>query len=133
MGQLHDALAAATTREERHAIKAQAYAALGVRTRRWVGNRFTVEVVGAPTRDGTSVRLWLRVTRNANGNDVTPEGLNPIVIVNPPYLVADESGDVSIQGTDPETGESVWRTYREDLEAHIIEIIRDLLRQKVGG
>lgn len=125
MGALYDALAAATTREERQAIKAEAFAALDARTRRFVGNRFTIEVLARPVRRLRAVRIYVRITRNANGRDVTPDDLNPIDIVNPPILVDDPAGDVVITDEDGE------HRYREDLEAILIGIVRDLLRQRV--
>jgi len=61
--------------------------------------------------------------------DVTPEDLNPWIIVNPPMLVDDPSGDIvlDIIEPDPKTGEIIKtgeRRLREDPSAAIIDLIR---------
>ena len=121
MGALHDAVLAATTREQRHALRADAFAAItDVVT--FTGARFSVTVLARPTRDGEGVRINVRITRNANGNDVTPSDLNPILIVNPPYLVEDAAGDVYIGGV----------RHREAPAVVLRGIIRDLLAARLG-
>lgn len=54
---------------------------------------------------------------------------NPWVIVNPPCLVPDPSGDVVRESTDPETGEPTTRRYREDPMAALVAIINQRFRR----
>ena len=132
MGNLHDALRAATTRAERHRIKTAAFARLDGRVRTVERGNFRIRILARPASLGDAFRIRVRIERISNSRDVTPDDLNPIVVVNPPYLVEDAAGDVTIKGTDPETGEPVTHTYREDLEANLLGIVRDILRERVG-
>ena len=132
MGALHDALAAATTREERREILLDAYAALDARVRTVERGQFTITILARPIRRTRTVRFRVRIVRTSNGRDVTPDDLNPIDVANPPYLVLDPAGDVVRMEPDPKTGEPVVVTYREDLEAVLRKIIVNLLRQRLG-
>jgi len=121
MGALHNALQG-KTRAQRRAIKNAAFANLGTATRQYSVRGFTIDVMGKMRESNKdTLRLWVRVTRDSDDKDVTPDDINPIDVVNPPYLVEDPTGDVEIDGT----------MYREDLEYHVKRIIRDVLRKRV--
>lgn len=63
--------------------------------REWTTGSLGYELLDGPKAAGpTSVAVVVRVTRD--GADVTPDAINPIVVTNPPLLVADPSGDVDL-------------------------------------
>ena len=126
MGALHDALEG-KTKEERRAIKNAAFANLGIATREWSVRGFTITVMGKMrASDKQTLRLWVRVVRDSDDKDFTPEDINPIDVVNPPYLVEDPTGDVELHdGTGPVM-------YREDLEYHVRQIIKGVLQNARG-
>jgi hypothetical protein len=91
-----------------------------------------------------AVRITVRVEQD--GKDVTPAGLNPWTIVNPPMLVQDAAGEVEISSeadseeidhwSVDEDGEpiaifkpqTITRRYREDPAENIAALIRLKLR-----
>lgn len=133
---LRDALSAASTREERLRIKAEAIADAVARsgTRVITRGRWRLTITGDPAavqRKGTwGAELTVRVERD--GRDVTPADLNPVRIVNPPLLVPDPAGDVVVEerSTDRRTGAETVETvrYREDPAAALLVVLRDLIR-----
>jgi hypothetical protein len=74
-----------------------------------------------------ALRIRIRVNRIANGNNVTPPGVNPIIVINPPILVDDVAGDIVRTWTDRQ-GVAHTRTLREDLRAAMREVIRDAVK-----
>ena len=59
------------------------------------------------------------------GQDVTPEGVNPVLIANAPRLVPDPAGPITREN-DP------GQRYRYDPDDAMISILNDLLVQIVG-
>jgi hypothetical protein len=83
------------------------------------------------------LRIRIRVNRISNGNNVTPEGVNPIYVVNPPILIDDPTGDIVRTWTtsepDPQNpGQFIdvehTRTLKEDLRAALREMVRDAIK-----
>ena len=124
MGTLHDAVVAASTENERKALKAQAWAAEGL-AEGWNFNYrgHKVELTAAMDASSGDVLFTARIEKA--GVDVTPPDLNPIRIVNPPYLVEDAAGDVTIAYLDAD-GQEQTITAREDVPARIISQLSDL-------
>lgn len=133
MGDLYDLLQGTADPAERRRIKAAALALLDdlVGTSIDRGDfRVTLTALrlvqagdvpaGFPANEAILFRL--RVNRISNGNNVTPADLNPIVVVNPPILVPDPSGEVTFNG----------EAFREDLREVLRSVIRDLARQRLG-
>lgn len=73
-----------------------------------------------------ALRIRVRINRISNGNNVTPDDLNPIIVINPPILVDDPVGDIVLNWIDPD-GNPQTRTLREDLR----ECVRDAVRQAI--
>ena len=117
MGAIFDAIAANPS--QRHAIVRDAYLALPAGDRSISRDGYTITSVGKPTMGMNGMlQLVCRITRQSDGANVTPRGLNPIVIHSPPYLVPG-NGDVTIDGV----------RYREDLGAALLTIIESLIDQ----
>lgn len=74
-----------------------------------------------------ALRIRIRVNRISNGANVTPPGVNPIIVINPPILVDDPAGDIVRAWTDRQ-GVTQTRTLREDLRAALREVVRDAVR-----
>lgn len=79
-----------------------------------------------PARD--ALRIRIRVNRISNGNNVTPAGVNPIIVINPPILVDDPQGTIVQTWTDPQ-GVEHTRTLKEDLRAALREVVRDAIKE----
>ena len=124
MGALHDAVLAAGSENARKAIKAQAWVDEGLAEGwnfNYRGHKITLSVVmEMDTGDVT-----FEATLEQGGQDVTPADLNPIRIVNPPYLVEDAAGDVTIVYLDAD-GEEQTIKAREDIPERITSQLRDL-------
>ena len=124
MGALHDAVLAAGSQNERKAIKAQAWVDEGLAEGfnfNYRGHKVTLSV--AMEMDTGDVVF--HATIDKAGADVTPPTLNPIRIVNPPYMVEDAAGDISIVYLDENDVEQTT-TNREDVPARITSQLRDL-------
>jgi len=124
MGALHDAVKAATSEDERKAIKAQAWVDEGLAEGfnfNYRGYKVTLSV--AMEMDTGDVVF--NATLSQGGTDYTPADLNPIRIVNPPYMVEDAAGDISIEYLDAD-GNPQTITAREDIPARIISQLQDL-------
>lgn len=124
MGALHDAVQAAGSESERKAIKAQAWVDEGLAEGfnfNYRGHKITLSVVMEVV---TGNVVFEALVDKANV-DVTPDWLNPITIVNPPYLVEDAAGDVSIVYLDVDGVEQTI-TAREDIPERITSQLRDL-------
>jgi hypothetical protein len=129
-----DTLVGITDPQERHRIKALAFAALtslvGTSITR---GAFTVTLTSAAIVPAHGLLEFnLKITRTSNGKDVTPADLNPIRVYNPPILVDDPAGDIVRTWTHPETQEVMTRRLKEDLPAALLDIVRDLARQRLG-
>ena len=123
MGALHDALEG-KTRAERRAITNGAFAGLSAATRQYSVRGYTIDVIGKLREsDKSTLRLWVRITRDSDDKDFTPEDINPIDVVNPPYLRPDEAGDITIGD----------KTYSEDLEWNVRQIIKGVLQNARVG
>lgn len=109
-----EAAARAATIKERQRIRAQAFMGRSMVGRSVVRGKITATITDGPHLhgDGNAIRVTVKLTRA--GKDVTPQDLNPVVIVNPPLLVPD--------------GPPSARRYREDPEAVLLGVIADLLR-----
>lgn len=124
MGALHDAVQAATTPQERKAIKAQAWVDEGLAEGFNFNYRgYKITLVVAMDIDTGDVVFEASLAKG--GTDYTPPDLNPIRIVNPPYLVEDAAGDVTIGYIDAD-GNPQTITAREDVPARIISQLQDL-------
>lgn len=94
----------------------QAHAAVTVPSVIDLGGKRQAHITSAEVA-GDALQITVSVIEN--GKDVTPESLNPWIIVNPPMLVSDPAGDVEIVG---DAGQK--RMFREDPEAAIADIVR---------
>jgi hypothetical protein len=74
-----------------------------------------------------ALRIRVRVNRISNGNNVTPPGVNPIFVVNPPILIDDAAGDIVRTWIDKD-GVEHTRLLKEDLRAALREVIRDAVK-----
>jgi hypothetical protein len=74
-----------------------------------------------------ALRIRIRVNRISNGNNVTPPNVNPIIVINPPILIDDPTGDIVRTWTDPQ-GVEQTRTLKEDLRAALREVVRDAIK-----
>ena len=124
MGALHDAVIAASSESERKAIKAQAWVDEGLAAG-WNFNYRGYKVTLAVAMEMDTGDVVFNTTLSKGVTDYTPPDLNPIRIVNPPYLVVDAAGDVTIAYLDAE-GNPKTITAREDIPARIISQLRDL-------
>lgn len=124
MGALHDAVQAASNENERKAIKAQAWAAQGL-AEGWNFNYRGHKVVLTAQMDASTGNVVFEASLTKAGQDVTPDWLNPITICNPPYLVEDAGGDVTIAYLDADGVEQTIQA-REDVPARIISQLQDL-------
>lgn len=136
MGALADQLANVRDPKERHRIKAEAMAALSdMRGRSVKRGAFTITLSDGPrltmVNGNPLLEFGLTITRTTTGKDVTPKDLNPIRVWNPPILVDDPAGEVVRTFTD-ENGVVQTRRLREDLRAAMLEVVKDLARQKLG-
>lgn len=136
MGALADQLANVRDPKERHRIKAEAMAALSdMRGRSVKRGAFTITLSDGPrltmVNGNPLLEFELTITRTTTGKDVTPKDLNPIRVWNPPILVDDPAGEVVRTFTD-ENGVVQTRRLREDLRAAMLEVVKDLARQKLG-
>jgi hypothetical protein len=119
MGALHNAILNGTA-EERHTLVRDAIIALGANAvgRSITRDGFTITLLTAPMVGMNGLlQFSCRITRVSDGAVVTPPDLNPVYVRFPPYLVADPTGDVVINGT----------TFKEDLGAVIESIIGPLI------
>ena len=108
---------------QRHALKAAAYVALPHRDRKVTVGAYTVALVGHPVI-GPDGHLEFHVKITRGGKDVTPIAwVGPdgkpghVRVTEPPILVADPAGDITIRGT----------TYREDAHAALLTISGNLV------
>lgn len=103
---------------ERSRIKAAAFAQLGSLVGQSIlrGN-FRLTLTDGPKIVNHMLVFSIRINRIDNGNNVTPQNLNPVMVVNPPILVADPSGPIDL-GTKGK--------FRLDIQAALFQIIRDL-------
>ena len=124
MGAIHDAVQAASSESERKAIKAQAWVDEGL-AEGWNFNYrgYKVTLTVAMAMDTGDVTF--HATLSKAGVDLTPPDLNPIRIVNPPYMVEDAAGDITIGYLDAD-GNPQTITAREDIPARIISQLQDL-------
>ena len=117
------------TPQERAAHKAAAMAAMadmiGASVDRGAFRITITDLDYYPVRD--ALRIRIRVNRISNGNNVTPAGVNPIIVVNPPILIDDPAGDIVRTWTDRQ-GVEHTRVLREDLRAALREVIRDAVK-----
>ena len=124
MGALHNAVMAAGSENERKALKAQAWVDEGL-AEGFNFNYRGYKVTLAVAMDMDSGDVVFNATLEQGGTDYTPADLNPIRIVNPPYMVEDAAGDISIEYLDVD-GNPVTIKAREDIPARIIEQLQDL-------
>jgi hypothetical protein len=128
MGALHDAVLAASTQAERKAIKAQAWAshalAVGMQGG-WNFNYRGYRVDLDADLDASTGNVVFTASLWKAGVDYTPQTLNPITIVNPPYLVEDAAGDVTIVSLDAD-GQEQTITCRDDANAVLERIVGQL-------
>jgi len=128
MGALHEAVRAAGSENERKAIKAQAWAshalAVGMRDG-WNFNYRGYRIDLDADLDASTGNVVFTASLWKAGVDYTPQTLNPITIVNPPYLVEDPAGDVTIAYLDAEGNEQTV-TCRDDANAVLERIISQL-------
>lgn len=112
---------------ERKRLRAEALAAVAPFADTARGR--SVTITDGPRMDGTAVVLSVQVMRG--GVDVTPPTLNPIRLVNPPTLVGDAAGAVSVTRMEADAPgqpeQPVERRYREDPAAVLRSILRDLV------
>ena len=124
---LRDDLLAQPDPKERHRIKAEAFAALPDRSRAVTRGRFRATLTSRPAVDARgALAFTLRIERD--GVDVTPPDLNPVRVVNPPILVPDAAGPIVLDLHDREGRVTGSLRYREDLEAALLSIVRELAR-----
>ena len=125
---ISDALVGLTP-AERAAYKAAAMAAMadmiGASVDRGAFRITITDLDYYPVRD--ALRIRIRVNRISNGNNVTPPDVNPIIVINPPILVDDPTGDIVRTWVDGE-GVTQTRTLREDLRQALREVIRDAVK-----
>jgi len=124
MGAIHDAVQAAGTEQERKAIKAQAWVDQGL-AEGWNFNYRGYKVTLTVAMEMDSGDVVFNATLSKAGTDVTPADLNPIRIVNPPYMVEDAAGDITIGYLDAD-GNPQTITAREDVPTRIISQLQDL-------
>ena len=124
-----DILEAEPDPRQRRRIKAEAYSVLtdmiGDSVDRGAFRITITDLVFFWAVDALLIRI--RVNRISNGNNVTPAGVNPIIVVNPPILIDDPAGDIVRTWTDQQ-GVEHTRTLREDLRAALREIVRDAVK-----
>jgi len=133
---ISDAIASLPTTAEKSAYKASAYA--GLPNAVWsatVGTSpvYTVRFSVVPVANAALLQFSIKVTK-PSGNinppiNVTPAGINPVSVYNPPILVPDPAGDVVRTWTNPD-GTTGSATFREDLPAALTRMILDLLAQR---
>ena len=124
MSALHDAVKAATSEDERKAIKAQAWVDEGL-AEGWNFNYRGYKVTLAVSMEMDTGDVVFGATLSKGGVDYTPLDLNPIRIVNPPYMVEDAAGDITI-GYLVVDGNPQTIKAREDIPARIISQLQDL-------
>lgn len=124
MGALHDAVLAAGSEQERKRIKAQAWVDVDL-SQGWAFNYRGYRVELSAAMDLVNDDVVFQAALSKGGVDVTPPDLNPIRIVNPPYLVEDPSGDVTLTWTDAE-GVEHSTIAKEDVVARITSQLQDL-------
>lgn len=124
MGAIHDALATATTEGERKAIKAQAWVDQGL-AQGWNFNYrgYKVTLTAAMAMDSGDVVF--HATLSKSGTDYTPPDLNPIRMVNPPFMVEDPGGEIAITFTDVDGNPQV-RYATENVLARIVSELQSI-------
>jgi hypothetical protein len=137
MGRRHDEISAIQDRKEVARYKArECRDALTLRLPVVVslGGTREARIVACETLlNDAAVKMTVHVFQN--DVDVTPEGLNPWIVVNPPMLVDDPAGDVVLRSRDPIDGSETVRTLREDPVAVLEGIVARKLsapRQAIG-
>src|SRR5512143_3037680 len=125
MSTLLDALAAATTPEERNAIKAAAYAARPAPSSLTAGNRIVSIIDGPVGENGllkVTLALWIA---SGFGFELIDLGnANPFYFQNPPVLVPDPGGEV-IQAWTDESGNPQEARFHEDLDTALMQACYD--------
>jgi len=130
MGALHDSIQAATTSQERKALRAQAWVDQGL-AQGWNFNYRGHKVTLTVAMEMDSGDVVFNATLEQGGVDVTPPLLNPIRIVNPPYMVVDAGGDITLTAIDHD-GNLVTIHAREDVPTRIIEELRAIADRIIG-
>jgi hypothetical protein len=103
---------------DRSRLRVQATVGVGSRVGASVGRgERRLTILEGPDAVPGGVRVVVSVTRMSDGVDVTPTGLNPVTIINPPLLVPDASGPIQSDG----------RSYRLDPAAALMEALRGVL------
>ena len=131
MGALHNAIMAASNESGRKAIKAQAWATnalLAGMQEGWNFNYRGYRIDLDADLDASTGNVVFTASLWKAGVDYTPASLNPITIVNPPYLVEDPAGDVTIGYLDAD-GNPQTIVARDDANAvlqRIVEQLQDL-------
>jgi hypothetical protein len=124
MGALHDAVMAAGSESERKRIKAQAWVDQDL-SEGWNFNYRGYKVELTAAMDLVNGNVVFQAALSKAGVDVTPADLNPITIVNPPYLVQDPGGDVTLTWTDAD-GVEQTTVCKEDVLTRILGQLQDL-------
>ncbi len=121
-----DALASVTDPTQRQAIKVAAFVALPNVVNVVTVGAYTVTLVARPVRAANGT-LQFNVKITKGGKDVTPPGMNPVRVWNPPILVGDPAGDIVETSTDPETKVVTTQKYREDPQVALLSIAAGLV------
>jgi hypothetical protein len=124
MGALHDAVTAATSENERKRIKAQAWVDQDL-SEGWNFNYRGYKVELTAALDLVNDNVVFQAKLSQGGTDYTPPDLNPITIVNPPYLVEDPGGDIVLTWTDAD-GVEQQTLCKEDVAARIVSQLQDI-------
>lgn len=129
MGELHDRLRDEPDPAAREQIKLDYY---NERADSWVGRtvvrrNFTMTlddiVVGMTPAGSVMLSCVVSVVNTNTGNVVTPPDLNPIIVVNPGFIVDDPDGEIDLDG---------GRHARESLVDAFLGTLTDVLRSRVG-
>ena len=125
-----DSLASVTDPVARNTVKVNAFVALPNVVNTVTVGVFTVTLVARPVK-AVNGCLQFNVKITKGGVDVTPATMNPVRVWNPPILVDDPAGDVTLswQIWDPITEALVPLTQvcREDLHACLLQIAGNLV------
>lgn len=132
MGALHDAVMAATSEAERKAIKAQAWIDRKLPAQ-WstVYRSHTVVITDPMVLVDGNVRFTMHIYA-PGGADITPPDANPYTIVNPPYLVEDENGDIELPWTDADGNPQVKHA-REGVLERVVHQLQELADKVIDG
>ena len=131
MGALHDAVLAAGTEKDRKRIKAQAWQSVSPDKDYQVTYRGHTITLTA-TIDASSDDAVFTMTVHDGTTDITPPSLNPIRVVNPPYMVEDASGDITLTYLDGE-GQEQTKKAREDPLMRIVYELQHLADKVIDG